>query len=84
MYLGSFYRPPDITVPEYLDELNSSLNRIMAYKHSHVLIGGGFNCGDNDRNKLYVPLGIPRRQAQSHLVDIVQKHCLSQVIDIPT
>ena len=84
LYLGSFYRPPDITDPEYLDQLNSSLKRIMAYKNSHVLIGGDFNCGDIDWNKLYVPLGMPRRQVQSHLVDIVQEYCLSQVIDIPT
>ena len=84
LYLGSFYRPPDITDPEYLDQLNSSLKRIMAYKKSHALIGWDFNCGDIDWNKLYVPLGMPRRQEQSHLVDIVQEHCLSQVIDIPT
>ena len=37
-----------------------------------------------DWNKLYVPLGIPRKQVQTHLVDIVQEHCLSQIIDIPT
>ena len=83
MYLGSFYRPPDITDPEYLDHLNSSLKWIIAYKNSHALIGGDFNCGDIDWNKLYVPLGMPRRQVQSHLVYIVQEHCLSQVTDIP-
>ena len=31
LYLGSFYRPPDITDLEYLDQLNSSLKRIVAY-----------------------------------------------------
>ena len=46
LYLGSFYRPPDITDPEYLDQFNSSLKRIMAYKNSHVLIDVDFNCGD--------------------------------------
>ena len=56
----------------------------MAYKNSHVLIGGDLNCEDIDWNKLYVHLGMPRGQVQSHLVDIVQEHCLSQVIDIPT
>ena len=69
---------------EYLDQLSSSIKQIMAYKNSHVLIGGDFNCGDIYWNKLYVPLRMPMRQVQSHLVDIVQEHCLSQVIDIPT
>ena len=59
LYLGSFYRPPDITDPEYLDQLNSSLKRIMAYKISQVLIGRDLYCGDIDWNKLYVPLGMP-------------------------
>ena len=68
LYLGSVYPPPDITDPEYLDQLNSSLKRNMAYKNSHVLIGGGFNCWDIDWKKLYAPLGMPRRQVQSHLV----------------
>ena len=80
----TFYRSPDITDPEYLDQLNSSLKRTMAYKNSHVLTGGDFNCGDIDWNKLYVPMEMSRRQVQSRLVDIVQEHCLSQVIDIPT
>ena len=48
LYLGSFYRPPDITDPEYLVQLNSSLGRIMSYKNSQVLLGGDFNCGDID------------------------------------
>ena len=45
LYLGSFYQPP-----EYLDQLNSSLKRNLAYKNSHVLIGWDFNCGDIDWN----------------------------------
>ena len=56
----------------------------MAYQNSHVLMGGDFNCGDIDWDKLYVPLGMPRRQVQTHLVGVAQEHCLSQVIDIPT
>ena len=56
----------------------------MAYQNSHVLMGGDFNCGDIDWDKLYVPLGMPRRQVQNHLVGIAQEHCLSQVIHIPT
>ena len=45
---------------------------------------GDFNCGEIDWKKLYVPLGMPKRQVQSHLVEIDQEHCLSQVVDIPT
>ena len=84
LYLGSFYRPPDISDPDNLDQLNSSLKRIMSCKNSHVFLGGDFSCGDIDWNKLFVPLGMPKRQVQNQLIDIVQEHCLSQVVDIPT
>ena len=84
LYLGSFYRPPDIYDPDNLDQLNSSLKRIMSCKNSHALLGGDFSCGDIDWNKLFVPLGMPKRQVQSQLIDIVQEHCLSQVVDIRT
>ena len=33
---------------------------------------------------MQVPQGVPKRQSQTQLVDIVKEHCLSQVIDIPT
>ena len=84
LYLGSFYRPPDISDPDNLDQFNSSLKQIMSCKNSHVLLGGDFNCGDIDWNKLFVPLGMPKRQVQNQLIDIVKEHCLSQVVDIPT
>ena len=56
----------------------------MSYKNSQVLLEGDFNCGDIDWSRLYVPLGMPKKQVQSQLVDIAQEHCLSQVVDIPT
>ena len=40
--------------------------------------------GDIDWTKLYVPLGMPKKQVKFHFIDIVLKHCLSQVVDIPT
>ncbi|MES9904902.1 MAG: reverse transcriptase family protein [Sedimenticola sp.] len=84
LYLCSFYRPPDVTDPTYLDQFNTSLHRIMSYKNANILIGGDFNCGDVDWDNMHVPPGVPKVNTQRQLVDIVQEHSLSQVINIPT
>ncbi len=55
LYLCSFYRPPDKTDPDYLEQLNTSLHRLASYKTANVLIGGDFNCGDIDWASMHVP-----------------------------
>ena len=84
LYLGSFYRPPDKIDNDYLEELNSSLSRIMSNRNAHVLIGGDFNCGDIEWSHMKVPQGVQKRQSQQQLLDIIGEHCLTQVVDIPT
>ncbi|MES9951110.1 MAG: hypothetical protein ABW118_19300, partial [Candidatus Thiodiazotropha sp.] len=84
LYLGSFYRPPDKIDEEYLKAFNTSLTRILTNKNAHVLVGGDFNCGDIEWSTMQVPEGVPKRQIQCQLLDIVQDHCLSQVVDIHT
>ena len=58
----------------------------MSNRNAHVLIAGDFNCGDIEWSNMQVPQGVPKRQSQTQLVDIIKEHCLSQVtcIDIPT
>ena len=46
-YIGSFYRPPDKTNPEYLQELQSIMRRIPTDKGAHLWLGGDFNFLDN-------------------------------------
>ena len=63
---------------------NSSLTRIMSNNNAHVLVGGDFNCGNIDWNTMQVPEGVPQRQVQSQLLEIVQDHCLSQIVNFHT
>ena len=88
MYLGSFYRPPRFPTQElelkYLEDFNTSLSRIMSNKNAHVLVGGDFNCGDIEWSTMQVPEGVPKRPVQTKLVDIIQDHCLSQMVNIHT
>ena len=53
----------------------------MSNKKAHVLVGGDFNCGNIDWSTMQVPEGVPQRQVQSQLLEIVQDHCLSQVVN---
>ena len=46
LYVGSFYRPPDKTNPEYLQELQSIMSRIPTDKGVHLWLGGDFNLPD--------------------------------------
>ena len=87
LYLGSFYRPPNRKPEiekEYLEAFNQSLTRIMANKNARVLVGGDFNCGNIEWSTMQVPEGVPNRRVQNQLLEIVQDHCLSEVVNIHT
>ena len=56
----------------------------MSNKNAHVLVGVDFNCGNIEWNTMQVPEGVPQRQVQSQLLEIVQDHCLSQVVNFDT
>ena len=75
---------PKRTEKEYLEAFNRSLTRIMSNKKAHVLVGGDFNCGNIVWSSMQVPEGLPQRHVQSQLLEIVQDHCLSQVVNIQT
>ena len=63
---------------------NSSLTRIMSNNNANVLVRGDFNCGNIDWSTMQVPEGVPQRQVQSQLLEIVQDHCLSQIVNFHT
>ena len=56
----------------------------MSNKNAHVLVGGDFSCGNIEWSSMQVPEGVPQRDVQSQLLEIVQDHCLSQVVNIHT
>ena len=47
-------------------------------------LGGDFNCGNIEWSTMQVPERVPNRRVQSQLLEIMQDHCLSQVVNIPT
>ena len=77
-------RPPNRMEKEYLEAFNISLTRIMSNKNTRVLVEGDFNCGNIEWSTMQVPEGVPQRQVQSQLLEIVQDHCLSQVVNFHT
>ena len=82
LFVGSFYRPPDVTDVEYLDHLQTSLSRIPA--GAHTWIGGDFNLGDidwdTDSLKPYASsAGLCKR-----LLTITKDHFLDQLVTEPT
>ena len=57
---------------------------MMSKENAHVLVWGDFNCGNIEWSSMQVPEGVPQRHVQSQLLEIVQDHCLSQVVNIHT
>ena len=45
---------------------------------------GDFNCGNIEWRTMQVPEWVPQRRVQSQLLEIVQDHCLSQVVNFHT
>ena len=46
LYIGSFYRPPNRTDPDYISNLQSYLSRIPTSNGAHLWLGGDFNLPD--------------------------------------
>ena len=69
---------------EYLDRLDTSLQKITGKGEKNIILCGDFNCPDVDWNTHTVPAGASDRQVQQRLVDIADKYGLHQVHDQPT
>ena len=82
--LGSFYRPPNRKPEIDLEAFNQSLSRKMSNKNTHALVGCDFNCGNIEWSTMQLPEGVPNRRVQSQLLEIVQDHFLSEVVNIHT
>ena len=53
----------------------------MSNKNARIRFGGDFNCGNIEWSTMQVPEGVPNRRVQNQLLEIVQDHCLSQVVN---
>ena len=84
LYVGSFYRPPDKTDPEYLQHLQATLNRIPTDKGAHLWLGGDFNLPNiNWEEECTTPHASNSTQS-NQLLAIMRDSFLDQVVSEPT
>ena len=81
LYVGAFYRPPDIDNPEYLSHLDASLSRIP--EGAHVWFGGDFNLADINWTDNSVCPSATKPALCSQLIDITNDPFLQQLVTEP-
>ena len=83
LYLGTYYRPPS-DKGESLEQPNDSLSRVCNKTNATIWLSGDFNLGRIDWN---IPSVVSSKQdpfLHQNLLDILNDHNLTQVIDKPT
>ena len=84
LYIGSFYSPPDKTDPEYLQCLQTTINRIPTDKAAHLWLGGDFNLPDiNWEEETVAPYG-SYSTLSNQLLTVMRDSFLDQVVMKPT
>ena len=84
LYIGSFYRPPDKTNPEYLQELQSIMRRIPTDKGAHLWLGGDFNLPDIIWEEESVVPYASYSSISNQLLSIAKDSFLEQIVAQPT
>ena len=84
LYIGSFYRPPDKTNPEYLQELQSIMRRIPTDKGAHLWLGGDFNLPDIIWEEESVVPYASYSSISNQLLSIAKDSFLEQIVAEPT
>ena len=82
LYVGAFYRPPDIDNPDYLSHLDASLAWIP--ERAHVWIGGDFNLADINWTDNSVCPSATKPALCSQLIDITNDRFQQQLVTKPT
>ena len=83
LLICSYYRPePDDTTS--LPLLNESLSRINPNSKSIIVVGGDFNLGYMDWDIPCVITGKPNLEQHKLLLDILNDHSLTQIVNVPT
>ena len=82
LYIGSFYRPPRMTDPEYFQALEETLARIPP--DAHVWLGGDFNLAGVDWGLQSTTTDACLPACCKRLISISQDFFLDQVVRSPT
>ncbi|CAC5389046.1 unnamed protein product [Mytilus coruscus] len=81
LYLCTYYRPPS-DKGESLEQLGISLNRVLCKKtNPNILVSGDFNLGHIDWNTPAVIPCKPDASLHQQLIDILNNHNLTQVVN---
>jgi hypothetical protein len=83
LYLGTYYRPSSYK-GESLEQLNDSLSRVCNKTNANIWLSGDFNLGHIDWNITSVLPSKPDPSLHQNLLDILNDHNLTQVIDKST
>ena len=84
LYIGSFYRAPDKTKPDYLEHLQSKLARIPTDKGAHLWIGGDFNLPDINWDDESVLPYATCSSVSKQLLHLAKDAYLDQMVTQPT
>ena len=84
LYIGSFYKPPGRSDPQYLDKHYSFITRMPTANGAHLWIGGDFNLGDINWEKETVNEYATNGTQCNQLLTITKDTFLDQVVQEPT
>ena len=80
LYIGSFYKPPNMTDESIIQELDKSIYRVKQSPNSHIWLGDDFNLGGiNWENGSIRPKASNTKQCKQ-LLDICHDHALEQMV----
>ncbi|XP_052261072.1 uncharacterized protein LOC127865168 [Dreissena polymorpha] len=82
LYIGAFYRPPNIDDPDYLNHLDTCLSRIPTT--AHIWLGGDFNLGDINWEDNSVKEHASKPTLSRQLINIANDRFLEQQVTEPT
>ena len=84
LYIGSFFRAPDKTKPDYLEHLQSLLTRIPTDKGAHLWIGGDFNLPNINWDDESVLQYATCSSVSKQLLNLAKDSYLDQMVTQPT
>ena len=83
VYIGAYYRP-HLSDYNSIKQLEISLNQLInTAPYSVVWLAGDFNAPNIDWPNLRVPPGSPYNNCKQYLLDVIEDHCMMQIITEP-
>ena len=84
LIVGAFYRPPNQSDPNYLEQLRLSLSRIKMNRNTTVCLEGDFNLGDINWTNSTVVAGSNKKVLCETMIEIADQFDMEQIVTEPT